>query len=87
MYVVFNILSALDRNRTCDLPLRRRSLYPTELRGLTADDTLCISSSHEQSKLPTLQTHEKIGIGHSDIVLFSILMNDANIRHNAKSSC
>jgi hypothetical protein len=25
--------SALDRNRTCGLPLRRRSLYPTELRG------------------------------------------------------
>ena len=85
MYI-FNILGALDRNRTCDLPLRRRSLYPTELRGLTADDT-SYSSSHEQSKLPTLQTHEKIGIGHSDIVLFSILMNDANIRHNAKSSC
>ena len=25
---------ALGRNRTCDLPLRRRLLYPTELRGL-----------------------------------------------------
>ena len=24
---------APDRNRTCGLPLRRRSLYPTELRG------------------------------------------------------
>ena len=24
-----------DRIRTCDLPLRRRSLYPAELRGLT----------------------------------------------------
>ena len=22
-----------NRNRTCDLPLRRRPLYPTELRG------------------------------------------------------
>jgi hypothetical protein len=24
-----------DRIRTCDLPLRRRLLYPTELRGQT----------------------------------------------------
>ena len=51
---------------------------------------MILSASHlltSKGKLPTLQTHEKIGIGHSDIVLFSILMNDANIRHNAKSSC
>lgn len=27
------VFGALDRIRTCDLPLRRRSLYPTELRG------------------------------------------------------
>ncbi len=26
--------SAPDRNRTCNLPLRRRLLYPIELRGL-----------------------------------------------------
>ena len=27
------------RSRTCDLPLRRRLLYPTELQGLTSSKT------------------------------------------------
>ena len=37
-YLVFNVLffGALDRIRTCDLPLRRRMLYPAELPGRTA---------------------------------------------------
>ena len=29
----FVLIGALDRIRTCDLPLRRRLLYPAELRG------------------------------------------------------
>ena len=32
-------VGALDRNRTCGLPLRRRSLYPTELRGRDRRET------------------------------------------------
>ena len=38
-FVKYNEPSALDRNRTCDLPLRRRLLYPTELRGQCVENT------------------------------------------------
>ena len=32
---------APDTIRTCDLPLRRGTLYPAELRGRGADSTCC----------------------------------------------
>lgn len=37
----FQCESVPDKDRTCDLPLRRRSLYPTELRAHDADLEYC----------------------------------------------
>jgi hypothetical protein len=33
---VADFIGALDRNRTCDLPLRRRTLYPLSYQGKMA---------------------------------------------------
>lgn len=43
---------APDTIRTCDLPLRRRMLYPAELRGLRV---LAVSGGAEEDRTPDLR--------------------------------
>ena len=66
--------SALDRNRTCDLPLRRRLLYPTELRGQCVENTTLSDSALLESQHCILQGNLEEGAYISDLLSMLLRM-------------